>query len=420
MAKVVIPETLIDNLTKRQIIELDSCTRCGECVDVCPTTEVTHNVHISPMEKIATYRSFVKQTHGLRAKVFGKRGIPEEELQKFTQALYTCTVCGHCGAVCPVGIHCQELWPALRAKMVKMGFGPIALQKTLSGIVKDRHNPFNQPHERRVEWLTPDIKIAERAELAYYMGCGLHYVGVPLLQGSIRMINAAGIEFTALMGDEWDCGFPLYIIGETDVLADLINHNIDGLVKKGVKRVFTTCPCCVSQIRNVWPVYYKGGKFPLELVHSTEIVAEAIKEGRLAFRKSLKGKRVTYHDPCQLTRGPGEGSGVWEEPRIILKSLPGIDFVEIPARLEETECCGAGGGIRRAYADVASDVAMKVIHQAEDVDADILVTNCPACYERFPMAMATKNYTPKNNLRVVDIFQLAYACEPYNPQKEPA
>jgi len=102
-----------------------------------------------------------------------------------------------------------------------------------------------------------------------------------------------------------------------------------------------------------------------------------------------------------------------------LKSLPDIDFVEIPARLEETECCGAGGGIRRAYADVASDVAMKVIHQAEDVGAEILVTNCPACYERFPMAMATKNYTPKNNLRVVDIFQLAWNCGPYNPRKEP-
>lgn len=402
MTKVVTP-SLIDNLTKRQLIELDACVRCSECLYECPVYEVTKERSLTMMEKLRIFRRFVTARHGLKARLFGPSPVDEGQLIRFTEDLYKCTVCGDCAVVCPVGIHCQELWPALRAKMVQLGYGPIGLQKTLPAIVKEKHNPFNQPHDKRTAWMTPDIKVADKAELGFYMGCGLHYVGVPMLEGAVKILNAASVPFTSMLEDEWDCGFPLYIIGELGQLEELVKHNVEGLVERGVKRLIIQCPCCLNQIQNVWPKYY-GGKLPFKLVHITQVVADLIDQGKLKFTKHLN-ETVTYHDPCYLARGQGEGFGVIEEPRKIIRSFPGVNFVELEKHGVLTRCCGAGGGIRRAYGDLATEMAFDIVKAAEKTGAKTIITNCPACYERVRLSMEVKRFAPQ--MKVVDLLQLA-------------
>lgn len=388
------------HLSKRQLIELDACTRCGECVKWCPVTEASQNYANTPMDKITTYRSFIQAVHGLKARLFKPR-IDEEELRTFAEEVYKCTTCGRCGVVCPVGIHCQELWPSIRAHMLEMGYGPVDKIKAAIAVLESKHNPFDLPYETRNDWIPKDIKIAEKAKLAFFVGCELAYRAQPMAVGAVRILNAAGIPFT-IFEDEWCCGFPLYVLGDRGrEFREEIEHNIQGWVSRGVKTVVPSCPCCMNVMKLIWPKYY--GRLPFEVVHVLEAVAESIRNGRLKFSKSFKGK-VTYHDPCYLSRGWGKGQEVVEQPREIIRSIPGAELVEMKYSRRLSRCPGSGGGMRRTNPELSEEMAVPLIKEAEATGASILLTSCPAVYERLHL-VAEKKY--KTDLKIMDILDFA-------------
>ena len=113
-----------EELSPRQVLEIDACTQCGECLKHCPVQDVTGNAAVSPPEKIRMFREFIRSTDGLKATLFGPREVDRKLLEDFTKAVYECTTCGACGQNCPVGIFTQRLWPMLRKEMVKRGLGP--------------------------------------------------------------------------------------------------------------------------------------------------------------------------------------------------------------------------------------------------------------------------------------------------------
>ncbi len=130
-------QSFIEGLTKLHLIELDACTRCSECLKWCPVQEVTENRKISPPEKIRMYRDFIKNTEGLKARLFGPGEVSRQLLEEFAKAVFECTTCGACGEACEVGIFSQRLWPFLRKKMVDMGLGPIGPQANLPKVIKE-------------------------------------------------------------------------------------------------------------------------------------------------------------------------------------------------------------------------------------------------------------------------------------------
>lgn len=368
-----------ENLTKLQLISLDACTRCFECLKYCPVLDVTNELAWSTPEKLRTYGDLVRAQEGLAAKILGKPRLDDRTLATLTEALYTCTTCGMCGEVCPVGINTQELWPALRAKMVELGLGPWGAQQTTDGIVREKHNPYDKPHGERFAWLPQDIPIAERAEIGFYAGCSGAYVAQPMMIGAARMLHAAGIEFT-VFDDEWCCSFPLYIIGKLEQCAELTRHNVEGFAARGVKRLVVSCPCCTFTLQNLWPRFY-GARLPFEIVHTTQVVAEAVTGGQVRFTRSTD-ETLVYHDPCYLARGVR----LTEEPRQILAAIPDVRLVEMERNRERAKCCGAGGGIRRAKPEVSIAMARALLRDAERVGATTLVLNCPACFERVTLA----------------------------------
>jgi heterodisulfide reductase subunit D len=391
-------ESFKNILTKLQLEELEACTRCGICLNFCPTYDVLKDISFTTPVKIRDYKSFIKAVHGLKAMVLGPGPIDKETLQHFAEGLYHCTTCGMCGEVCQAGIITQSLWPALRAKMVELGIGPMGPQKELPGIVEEKHNPYGEPHEKRFEWLPDDIKVADKAEIGYYVGCSGAYVAQPMVEGALRVLNAAGVEFTLLNPEEHCCGFPLFIVGYRDELKELAKHNIEAFVKKGIKRLIVSCPCCTNMITKYWPGIY-GRPLPFEVVHIFQVVSELIDEGKLNIRKALD-ETITYHDPCYLSRG----IGLTEEPRKLIKLFPKAKFVEMKRNKELSKCCGAGGGIRRAYPDMSFDMAINLIKDAEKTGASILAISCPACYERLHLAIRERNY--KTNLKIMDLMQI--------------
>ncbi len=384
-------------LTVKEITELKACTQCRECLRYCPVQEVTGKTEISPSEKIRKYREFVNQTEGLRALVL-KKEIPEEVLSDFTRAVFECTTCGVCGEVCPVGIDNQRLWPLLRREMVLRGLGPIGPQREMPGVIRQTGNPYNQPASNRYKpWFPVDVEPAEKADVAYYAGCTGAYQATPMVRGDVVVLGKIGLPFTMLNeDDEVCCGFPLFITGQFDLLEGLVKRLVDAYREKGVKVLVCSCPCCVNMMTKDWPHFY-GSRLPFKIMHITQYVLEALKKGLINFEKEIK-ERLIYHDPCYLSRG----LGIIEEPRRVLKAIPGVELIEFERHGRLSRCCGAGGAARKVFHENAVAIARLTIDEAVAKGADRLVLSCPACYEKVNEAM--EGY--KHRIPIVDIMEL--------------
>ncbi len=269
--------------------------------------------------------------------LLGKK-IDKNLLQDFVRAVYECTTCGACGEACEVGIFSQRLWPTLRRKMVERGLGPIGHQANLPRFVKETGNVYNRPPEERFSWFPEDVRVHERAEIGYYAGCTGCYEAQPMVRGDVIVLGAIKEPFTMLAPEEEVCcGFPLFITGQWDMLEDLVKRLVSAYEAKGVKLLLSSCPCCVNIMARDWPFLYKRD-LPFRIRHISQFVAEAMKSGRLKINKTLK-ERLIYHDPCYLSRG----IGVIDEPRFVLRNIPGIELIEFERHGLNSRCCGAGG-----------------------------------------------------------------------------
>jgi heterodisulfide reductase subunit D len=387
-----------EELSSRQILEIDACTQCGECLKHCPVQDVTGNPTVSPPEKIRLFREFIRSTEGLRATLFGPTDVDRKKLEDFTKAVYECTTCGACGQNCPVGIFTQRLWPMLRKEMVKRGLGPLGVQKNLPRLLKNSGNPYDKPAADRYKpWLPEYIAIAEKSEIAYYAGCTGAYEANPMVRGDVLVLNAIGEPFTMLPPEEEVCcGFPLFITGQHDLLKEMVTRLVEGYKAKGVKTLVCSCPCCVNIMSRDWPLFY-GEPLPFKIRHITQYVSAATTQGRLKLNKELN-ERIIYHDPCYLTRGVG----VIEEPRNVLKSIPGITVLEFERNRMNSRCCGSGGAARKVFHENAIAIGRLAIDEAVAKKADRLILACPACYAKVNEAMQGH----KNQIRITDIMEL--------------
>jgi len=357
------------------------------------------------MDKISTFNSFVRKTHGLKARIFGPSGIEEEKIEAFAEDLWNCTSCGRCGVVCPVGIHCQELWPNIRSEILQMGYGPTAKIAEVRATLAEKKNPFDMPYEDRNRWIPSDITISKTAEICFYVGCELAYRVQPMAIGAVRILAKAGVDFT-LFDDEWCCGFPLYVLGDrSEEFRSEVLHNIDGLIKTGAKIVAPSCPCCFNIMQYAWPEVY-GRPLPFKLMHILEVAAQLVEQGKISFSKPFEGK-VTYHDPCYLARGWGAGNEVIAQPRRIIQAIQGLEFVEMEHHGKLATCPGSGGGLRRSNPELSYDMSIPVIKEAEATGASVLLTACPAVNERLHLSMKVKNY--KTKLKIMDLMEFAWS-----------
>jgi heterodisulfide reductase subunit D len=387
-----------EELTPKQALEIDACTQCGECLKHCPIQDVTGNAAVSPPEKIRMFREFIRATDGLKAKFLGPGKIDRRLLDDFTKAVYECTTCGACGRNCPVGIFTQRLWPTLRKEMVMRGLGPLGVQAGMPGAISRTGNPYDKPAADRYRaWFPEQVKVAERADIAYYAGCTGAYEAHPMVRGDALVLGAINEPFTMLPPeDEVCCGFPLFISGQHDLLEDLVKRLVEGYRAKSVKTLVCSCPCCVNIMSRDWPAFY-GHELPFTIRHITQHVSHALREGRLKITKELN-ESVIYHDPCYLSRGVG----VIEEPREVLRSIPGVTVLEFERHGLNSRCCGSGGAARKVYHENAIKMGRQTIDEAVAKKADRLILSCPACYAKVNEAMQGHD----RQIRITDIMEL--------------
>ena len=287
------------------------------------------------------------------------------------ERFFYCTTCGFCNERCPIEVDTVKITEKLRAELVKKGFTRPE-HDAFSKRIEEVHNPYGEPHEERMKWVPPEVKIAEKADTAYFVGCTTAYRRPEVAEATAKILNAAGVKFMTLHPEEWCCGSPVLRVGKRGLFLKLTKHNVEALKKAGVKRVVTSCAGCYRTLSQDYPEFV--GELPFKVLHSSELIAELIKEGRLKLTKEVP-ETVTYHDPCHLSRH----AGVYEPPREVLNAIPSIKFVEMPRNKETALCCGAGGGVKASFPDFALKAALERIKEAQEIGAPIIMSTCPFC-----------------------------------------
>ncbi|MBI4316891.1 MAG: (Fe-S)-binding protein [Chloroflexi bacterium] len=366
------------NFTVKQLVELDACTRCGECVKWCQAYREKGDELTAPSVKVRELKALLKGEHGipLLSRLLGGRKMTLEQLADFAAGAYRCTLCARCVAVCPVGISLRDLWLSTREELVARGLHPAGLNLARDA-VKQRHNVVNYPNEERATWVDYMLEAPEdayqrrTAEVVYFVGCIASFSPAvqSIPEAFVRLLDKVGVDFTILGEREHCCGFPLLAAGMREEAGVAREHNIRMVRQVGAKTVVFTCPSCY----NTWMNDYSSSLPDVELIHSTQLLARLIEEGRLRLKDT--SLRITYHDPCDL----GRNSGEFEAPRRVLRRVPGASFVEIGYNRDKGLCCGGGGDLEIADPELAGGEATRTLEAFEATGADVVVTACQQC-----------------------------------------
>jgi Fe-S oxidoreductase len=353
------------------------CYQCGTCTGTCPWN---------------TVRSFLVRKTMHQAQL----GLPDFE----DEDMWLCVTCGACVERCPRGVEIIDVWRSFRRAIVELGIGgvPDSLRitaKNISGV----GNPQGEDRETRSNWLNDlDVKTHTKGTEILFSPCCYNAFDPPMRkvgQDFIQILKKAEVDFGVLGNEQSCCGESMRKAGHEEVFKALAESNINAFKEAGVTRIVTTSPHCYHAFKVDYPEL--GGDF--EVLHYTQYLAELIKEGRLTFSKELN-KKVTYHDSCYL----GRHNGIYDEPREVLKAIPGLELVEMYNNHDDSLCCGGGGG--RVWEETKkgerfSDIRLQ---QALDEEAEILAIACPYCMAMFNDSVATMG--KEEAISVKDIAEL--------------
>jgi len=356
------------------------CSGCAYCLPMC-----------------SSFDRFKLEPYGARGLMTIARLILEGKLDLTIippDIIYTCPNCGYCDTRCR-GENTDVL-EALRADLVKKGKG-LPKHIGFGEWAEKGHNPYYEPHEERFAWL-PKIerKIPKKAECIYFAGCTSAYRIQSIAKATVNVLNTAGVDFITLGEEEWCCGSPLLRTGQRYLAEELAKHNLEAIERTGVESVVMSCAGCYRVFKRDYPKL--GLKPDFEVLHTTELFRELLSEGRLKPKKKIEMK-ITYHDPCHL----GRHGGVYEPPRDVIKNISGLELLEMTWIKEETRCCGAGGGVKSGYPNLALEWAQARVADAELTGAQAIVSACPFCQRNLSDAIETYGLTPS---KVYDISEL--------------
>jgi heterodisulfide reductase subunit D len=361
---------------------ITACYQCGTCSGSCPTAAV---MEYNPRRIL----------HMLRL------GLGERVLK--SQAIWLCTACYSCTARCPREIKISDAMLSLRRLTVDRGLDLPANLATMRDTVTHHHNISGDDNASRLIWSDNleegalAFRQKRRAEVAFYVGCVASFYpmvyGIP--QAMVQVMDRAGVDFAALGGEEWCCGYPLYTAGMEGLVAELMAHNVARVQEMGARTLVTTCPSCYYTWSHLYPEL--ESKPPgFEVLHASQYLARLV--GDSAVKLGSFEQTVTYHDPCDL----GRKSGIFDAPRQVIEAMPGIEFREMDAHRENALCCGGGGDVQMVDERVTETVASRRLGQAQQTGARVILSACQQC-KRTLMAATRRD---KVRMRVMDLSEL--------------
>jgi Fe-S oxidoreductase len=353
------------------------CYQCGTCTATCPWNLV---------------RNFMVRKTMHQAQL----GLPDFE----SDDMWLCVTCKWCVDRCPRGVEIIDVWRSFRRAVVEMGIGgvPDSLRLTSKNI-SAVGNPQGEDREKRTDWAREaGVKPFTKGMDVLLFACCYNAYDPRLTrvaQATSKILQKAGVNFGILGTEQNCCGESIRKAGSEELFKSLVQSNTEALNKVGATKIIVSSPHCYHTFKNEYPEL--GAKF--EVWHTTQFLAELIKDKKLTFNKEIK-KKVTLHDSCYL----GRHNNVYDEPRYILQSIPGVELMEMLNSRKDSLCCGGGGG--RIWEETRkgerfSDIRVR---QALDVGANVLAAACPYCIANFEDSIVTMD--KGNILEVKEITEL--------------
>ena len=316
-----------------------------------------------------------------------------ERTAEYAESLFTCTLCGNCTSICAAEFDPAKCLETIRQVLNDV---PNEVRDTLAKKILENNNPYVEDNKSRRDWVNDvGFDVPSTGEVLYFTGCTAGLKIPETAKSTVKVLKAAGVDF-AVLEDEPCCGSVMLRTGMVEDAKRNAEKVIERFAKSGAKTIVVTCAGCLKTLREDY-INRFGFEMP-EVLHVIEYLQPLFESGRLKLKDKDVTRRVTWHDPCHL----GRGLGIYEGPREILTSIPGVELVEMETNREAAMCCGSGGGLRSYDAEQAKKIAADRMRDAEAVNADILATACPFCEHNLKDGSTGIDC----NIRVVDILDL--------------
>lgn len=361
------------DLTRKELVDLDACTRCGRCAAVCPATQA--GAALNPMTVLI---DLAKKSSEPLAERIG------------TGALWACATCLACVDVCPVAVEpMRHLIDLRRERVLDEATFPKELARVYRGLERNG-NPWGLPAQDRLAWAAgldvPVLAKGEETDVLLWVGCLTAYDAdlQHAARSLVRVLRAAGVEFATLGDEERCCGDPARRTGNEYLWTTLARHNVQVLHSRRFRRLVTLCPHGFNTLKNEYPAV--GGAFTV--MHAADLVAQLITEGKLPtpslqppisnLQLPASNHKVTYQDSCYLARGNGMIGGR-DAVRTVLREIPGVELVEMKAHGRDALCCGGGGGQMWLDRPVGQRIESRRAKDVLATEASECLTACPYC-----------------------------------------
>ncbi len=395
-----------ENFTWKHILDFFSCADCGRCSDNCPAATVGRS--LSPKMISIKARDYLYSQYP----VFSL-GESSQEKRRFTgdivteDEIWACTTCGACERECPIFIEYIDKIVDMRRFLLEQQNIPTSLQKPLEQIMK-KGNAYGGTKTKRAAWTkgiegfdVRQIKSGESADVLFFVdSCGAFDPRIQELSRSFAAIMAkCGIDFGILGKDESDSGNEVRRLGEEGLFEQLAQKNTEQILSRDIKEIVAFDPHAYNALKNDYPEEFK-------VVHSSELILRELISGNLKLSGDyVRGRKITYHDPCYL----GRHNNIYEAPRQVLSRIDGAQLVEMERSRSRSFCC-SGGGLLIWYENEQEKERMGELRvkMAEAVSAEIIVTACPFCLINLEDAVKTTGNEGK--IEVIDMVELVSKC----------
>ncbi len=368
-----------------------ACSQCGYCVQECDQFYGRGWESQSPRGKWYWLREYME----------GR----EEWDQFMVDTFLACTTCELCNLRCSAALPIEPSWLKLRGTLIneqkRMTFPPFEM---MAAALEGEGNIWAGYRKDRDAWFPQDLRdkhIGKKAKVVYFAGCTTSYVEHDIGQAAVRLLDAAGVDFTYMGNAETCCGTPMLVAGKWDLFVETMKKNLEAIAETGADTVVTSCPACNMMWRHFYPEWAEklGLEYNITAKHYSEVIAERIRAGEFSFPDTGREPvTVTWHDSCHM----GRVSGIYEEPRQVIQAIPGVNFVDMEFNRDDAHCCG---GVITLIKDppVAADVGKTRLDEAIETGAQKLLAACPCCEFQFRVTAEKTNAD-------IEIVDLARFC----------
>ena len=370
-----------------------ACSQCGYCLDECDQFYGRGWESQSPRGKWYWLRQYIEGQVDWN--------------QFMVDTILVCTTCELCNLRCSAALPIEPSWMKLRGRLVtdrkEMTFPPF---EVMAAALRGQGNIWAGYRRDRSAWFPEELKAKHGPEVkksphVYFAGCTASYVENYIGAASVTLLDAAGVDFVYLGNVENCCGTPMLVAGKWDLFAEVMKKNIEAVKAVGADTVISSCPACDMMWRQVYPEWAEklGIDYQIQANHYSEVVAEKIRQGEFKFTHPVE-KKVTWHDSCHI----GRVSGVYEEPREVIKAIPGVEFREMTSHHQEAHCCGSVLTLIKEP-PIAAEIGRVRLEEAVEVGAEEVLALCPCCEFKFRVTKEKKQLP-------VEIRDLAaFACQ---------